>query len=231
MPHELLALVSRTSQGDVWRARHDGTGAVIAIKKPGGPPALASIRHPNIVPLLECDEHQMVMEWIEGGSLESSAPLDADAFHALVHQTLGGLAAIHEAGFLHLDLKPENILVPLGSAAPRFLIADFGNARPAPATATLKGSVHYMAPECFEGGMLDERADLYSLGCVFYFALTGRPAFEGDLAPQVITAHLHHRCDPLPGLLGAWIDRLLARNPAERPSGAKEALAQFPGPS
>lgn len=222
MPHELLKCLSRSSQGEVWRARDQETGAIVAVKRPGGPAGLVSIRHPNVVRVLECDAEMMVMEWIQGDTLDKLGPVDAARFEVLVHQLLGGLEAIHESGFLHLDLKPDNIL----QTACGFVITDLGNARPlAGATACLKGSVHYMAPECFEGGKMDARADLYSLGCVFYFSLTGRMAFEGELAAQVITAHLQHRVTSIEGPLGDWIGRLMARNSNDRPRTAREALS------
>ncbi|MFN7560660.1 MAG: serine/threonine-protein kinase [Prosthecobacter sp.] len=228
MLHDLLDCIHRSSQGEVWRARDRETGAIVAVKKPGGPALLVAIRHPNVVRVIEADAEEMVMEWVEGASLETLGKLDAAVLDQLVRETLGGLGAIHEAGLLHLDLKPENIL----RSATGFLISDFGSAkRIGEARADLKGSVHYMAPECFEGAELNERTDLYSLGCVLYFALTGRTAIEGELAPQVITAHLQHRLHPLPGPLGAWIDRLMARNPADRPASAREALAEYPAPS
>jgi serine/threonine protein kinase len=228
MPHDLLECLSRTSQGEVWRARDRETGAIVAVKRPGGPAQLVAIRHPHVVRLLACHAEAMVMEWIEGTNLEKHGQLDAADFDALVRQSLSGLAAIHEAGFLHLDLKPENILQ--GSRG--FVLIDLGSAKAlADAKADLKGSVHFMAPECFEGGRLDERTDLYALGCVFYFALTGRTAFEGELAPQVITAHLQHRVEPLEGEIGEWIGRLMARKPSDRPASAREALAQYPAPS
>jgi serine/threonine-protein kinase len=224
MPHDLLECLSRSSQGEVWRARDRETGAIVAVKKPGGSAELVSIRHPQVVRVLECDEEEMVMEWIEGTNLEKLGRLDAASFDALVRQSLSGLSAIHEAGFLHLDLKPENIL-----QSPRgFILIDLGSTKPlADAKADLKGSVHFMAPECFEGGKLDERTDLYALGCVFYFALSGRLPFEGELAPQVITAHLQHRVEPLEGEVGEWIGRLMARKPADRPASAREALAEY----
>jgi len=288
MPHDILECLSRSSQGEVWRARDRETGAIVVVKKPGGPAKIVSIQHPQVVRVLECNAEEMVMEWIEGTHMEKLDRLDAADFDRLVRQSLSGLAAIHEAGFLHLDLKPENIFLcgprrtsavvsglppstgnhddltvgqgvsshrfrdalrlsqkpnlwaslnlwenfwNLFGRAPssaEFVIGDLGNAQSLPVeTHQLRGSVHTMAPECFEGGRLDERTDLYALGCVFYFALTGRTAFEGELAPQVITAHLQHRVQPLPGPLGTWIDHLMARNPADRPASAREALAEY----
>ena len=225
MPHDLLECLSRSSQGEVWRARDRETGGIVAVKRPGGVTELVSIRHPQVVRVLECNEEEMVMEWIEGTNLEKLGRLDAAEFDMLVRQSLSGLSAIHEAGFLHLDLKPENIL----QSSRGFVLIDLGSSKTlADAKADLKGSVHFMAPECFEGGRLDKRTDLYALGCVFYFALTGRLPFEGELAPQVITAHLQHRVEPLEGEIGEWIGRLMARKPADRPASAREALAEYP---
>ncbi len=227
MSHDLLECLSRTSQGEVWRARDRETGGIVAVKRPGGAAELVAIRHPQVVRVLECHAEEMVMEWIEGTDLEKLGRLDAADFDTLVRQSLSGLSAIHEASFLHLDLKPENIL----QSSRGFVLIDLGSAKPhADAKADLKGSVHFMAPECFEGGRLDERTDLYALGCGFYFALTGRLPFEGELAPQVITAHLQHRVEPLQGMVGEWIGRMMARKPADRPASAGEALAQYPAP-
>ncbi|MBL9134041.1 MAG: serine/threonine protein kinase [Verrucomicrobiaceae bacterium] len=226
--YELLEKVAESGQGVVWCGVDRETGQKIAVKKPGGPSALTSIAHPHVVRVLECAADAMVMEWIDGETLEARGRLDATAFDALVRQSLDGLAAIHDSGFLHLDLKPDNILI----SDSRFQISDFGCVKPiTDAKASLHGSVHYMAPECFEGGMLDARADLYALGCVFYFALTGRTAFEGELKPQVITAHLQHRFEPLPErvpqLLRHWVGHLLARKAAVRPASARDALQTY----
>jgi serine/threonine-protein kinase len=129
MPYDLLECLSRSSQGEVWRARDRETRAIVAVKKPGGAAELVSIRHPQVVRVLECEaeEMEMVMEWIEGTDLEKLGRLDAADFDTLVRQSLSGLSAIHEAGFLHLDLKPENILLEEG--VERVTITDFGLAK------------------------------------------------------------------------------------------------------
>jgi serine/threonine protein kinase len=222
--YELLERIAESGQGIVWRGRDRETGRAVAVKQPGGPSALVNIANPHVVRVLECAPDAMVMEWVEGTTLEARGRLDEAAFDALVRQALDGVGALHDAELLHLDLKPENILIS-GSG---FQILDFGCVQRAEdARAGLSGSVHYMAPECFERGRLDARADLYALGCVFYFARTGRTAFEGELKPQVVTAHLLHRVERLPGKLGDWIDRLMARKPEDRPASAHEALAEY----
>lgn len=237
MRHQLVECVSRSAASEVWRAHDLATGAVLAVKKPGGPAELSNIHHPNVVRVLHADPQLMVMGWIKGTNLEKNGLLNATGFEALVRQTLSGLHAIHEAGFLHLDLKPENIFLAQDNRGPAsppvFIIGDLGSAqrRPAATPSRPHGSVHYMAPECFENKAPDERTDLYSLGCVLHFALTGRPAFEGELAPQVITAHLQHRVEPLPGAVGTWIGRLMSRQPSQRPATALLALADYPAPS
>lgn len=234
MRYQLVECVSRSATGEVWRAHDPDTGAMLAVKKPGGPAELSQIHHPNVVRVLSADSQQIVMDWIEGTNLEKIGHMDAISFETLVRQTLSGLHAIHQAGFLHLDLKPENIFVAHGdriaASTPLFIIGDLGSVqrRPAASPARPHGSVRYMAPECFENRAPDERTDLYSLGCVLHFALTGKPAFEGELAPQVITAHLQHRVEPLPGAVGSWIDHLMSRQPSKRPANALQALADYP---
>lgn len=228
---ELLERVSQTSQGVVWRARHRGTGQIVAVKQYARampPRALLQVANAHVVPVIEMDEDALVMPWLEGTTVEACGRLDAASFHALVTDALDGLAALHDAGVLHLDLKPDNVL----RTAAGFVILDLASARLAEgARADAHGSVHCMAPECFAGGAVDARTDLYALGCVFHQALSGGVAFAGELTPQVITAHLQHRVEPLPDAvppaLRAWVGRLMAREPGDRPSTAREARAGY----
>ena len=233
MPHrtELLEIIAQTSQSTVWRGRDLETGALLAVKQhhgPPPPPALFALRHAHLVPILHhshaASTSTLIMPWISASTLEQHGRLDAAAFDQLVRQSLDAVDAIHAAGFLHLDLKPENIFISDAG----YQISDFGSAQPIhSARATLHGSIHYMAPEHFSAGTLDQRTDIYALGCVFYFALTGHCAFQGELKPQVITAHLQHRVTPLAGPIGTWIDRLMSRQPQDRPSSASAALAEY----
>ena len=94
------------------------------------------------------------------------------------------------------------------------------------------GSLYYMAPERFDRLPCDARSDLYSIGCVFYFAFSGLAPFQGETAPQVMVAHLRHLVVPLrqrrPDLnayLAGWVEWLMMRDPADRPTSASAALA------
>ena len=100
---------------------------------------------------------------------------------------------------------------------------------------SLMGSVHYMAPEQFQRLPLDQRTDLYSLGCIFYEAVTGHPAFDGANVSELIDAHLKHEPFSMKYLrqdlsleLERWIDRLLEKDPAHRTASAAAALATLP---
>jgi serine/threonine protein kinase len=229
--HTLLRLISETSESKVWQAQHADTGALIAVKlllRPPPPAEIMRLRHPHILPAFEITADTLTMPWVEGISLAEKRPSTFEDALTLIRQTLNGLIAIHEAGLLHLDLKPENLL----HTAAGWLITDWGCAQLlAAARANLHGSVHCMAPENFEAGSLDERADLYSLGCTYHFAFTGSYPFEGELTPQVITAHLQHRAAQPPAKLSsamqAWLSSLTLRQPSQRPSSARSALASF----
>ena len=97
------------------------------------------------------------------------------------------------------------------------------------------GTVEFMAPEQFELQPLTQRGELYSLGCIFYYALTGHDPFRGGTTAEIITSHLDaHLTDldelrhDLPPELCAWIMRLLSRSPEDRPPTVQAALSEFP---
>jgi serine/threonine protein kinase len=95
----------------------------------------------------------------------------------------------------------------------------------------LLGSIYTMAPEQFEEDPIDARTDLYALGCVLYFVLTGSYPFDGDSVQAVVNAHLTHTLLPLeearpdlPAKISSWVMQLMKRNSAERPDSADSAL-------
>ncbi|HCN30971.1 MAG TPA: hypothetical protein DIT64_20105 [Verrucomicrobiales bacterium] len=212
--------------------------------------ALASLRNPNIVTIFDVSSDGeglfMVMELLEGEDLADvvgRGPLHYDDFKELASQTLEALLAAHQRHILHRDIKPENIKVErLPGGRMQSKIIDFGLARAGlrarkqteDVTGSVMGSVFYMAPEQLTREPVDERTDLYSLGAVFYEALSGRKAFDGDTLAVVIDKHLNHDILPLhvvaphvPPWLGAWVLRLMALKPEDRPVNAQQAIEEF----
>jgi hypothetical protein len=212
--------------------------------------ALASLRNPNIVTIFDVATDAeglfMVMELLEGEDLAdvvSRGPLHYDDFKELASQSLEGLLAAHQRHILHRDIKPENIKVErLPGGRLQSKIIDFGLARSGlrarkqteDQEGTVMGSIYYMAPEQLTREPVDERTDLYALGCVFYEALSGRKAFDGDSMGTVIDKHVNHDLVPLhvvaphvPPWLGAWVLRLMAQRPDDRPTNAQQAIEEF----
>ena len=212
----------------------------------------ASLQHPNIVTILDygidAGGAYVVMELVEGETLEdvlTRGPLQFVDFHRFAHQSLEAVIAAHAVGLIHRDLKPGNFMITRTATAGMFnvKILDFGLAKyldtPKPQSMdhlnSLMGSVHYMAPEQFQRQPLDQRTDLYSLGCIFYEAVTGHPAFDGENVSELIDAHLktepfsmkYLRQDLSPGL-EKWVQRLLEKEPANRTTTAAEALRTLP---
>ncbi len=212
--------------------------------------ALASLRNPNVVTIFDVASDAgglfMVMELLEGEDLADvvgRGPLHYDDFKELASQTLEALLAAHQRHILHRDIKPENIKVErLPGGRMQSKIIDFGLARAGMKArkqtedqeGTVMGSIFYMAPEQLTRAPVDVRTDLYSLGCVFYEALSGRKAFDGESMNAVIDKHISHDIIPLnlvaphvPPWLGAWVLRLMALNPEDRPTSAQQAIEEF----
>jgi hypothetical protein len=211
---------------------------------------LASLRNPNVVTIFDVASDAeglfMVMELLQGEDLAdvvARGPLPYDDFKELASQTLEGLLAAHQHHILHRDIKPENIKVErLPGGRMQSKIIDFGLARAGlrarkqteDQEGTVMGSIFYMAPEQLTREPVDERTDLYSLGCVFYEALSGKKAFDGESMNQVIDKHINHDIIPLhvvaphvPAWLGAWCMRLMAQKPEDRPLSAQQAIEEF----
>jgi serine/threonine protein kinase len=210
---------------------------------------LSSMHHPNIVSVYDVDMEaeagpEVIMEYLNGQDLEQAvaqAALTLEDFYQVAQQTLDALSNAHRMNLLHRDIKPSNIQVTW-MANGKFLskFVDFGLAKffekPSKQTVrhdgTVLGSIYYMAPEQFERQPLDGRSDIYSLGCVFYFALTMHRPHEGDTVTDVINAHLSGRATrvrdyrpTVPRELEKWVEWLMNRLPDNRPNDAELALA------
>jgi hypothetical protein len=168
----------------------------------------ARLSHPNSIEIYDyghADDGTFyyVMEYLPGLSLEAlvrqSGPLPAGRVIYLLRQACAGLAEAHTLGLVHRDLKPANIFVARrGGESDVAKVLDFGlvkltrdrEAVTLTQDLTVSGTPSYMAPEqATASGDLDARADVYALGAVAYFALTGRPPFEGPTAFAILMAH------------------------------------------
>jgi tetratricopeptide (TPR) repeat protein len=210
----------------------------------------AALQHPNILPLFdsgsEGDQLYYVMPFVRGESLrekltrETSLPVDEAV--AIGRGIADALDHAHRQGVIHRDIKPENIL--LSDGVP--MVADFGIARALSAaggervtqTGVVVGTPSYMSPEQAMGGAeLDERADLYALGCVLFEMLTGRTPFSGPTAAAVISQHVvapvpsaRDLRTTVPPTVDGVIVRALAKDPNERFATAKEMGAALVAP-
>ena len=212
---------------------------------------LAALQHPNVITVYDFDTDDqgpfLILELVEGETLEavvSRGVFPLEDFWWLAQQTLEGLAATHGIGLLHHDLKPGNLMLKYGPARElQVKILDFGlagfNAEPEPPSApdqptSVLGTVEFMAPERFERRPAGARGELYSAGCVFYYALTGVDPFPGRTDAEVIARHLAGEAVPLetrrpdlPAPVCAWVMRLISRRPEDRPDSVEQALTQF----
>ena len=209
---------------------------------------IASLQHPNIVMIYDIFEQGaevfFVMELVMGPTLEELAEaMSEETFRDFATQCLQGLAAAHEKNVVHRDVKPGNImLAPLAEGGYRVKLLDFGQSRSMeePSLQTIDhkgavvGSIYMMSPEQLGREPLDFRTDLYSLGCVFYQALTLQRPFTGGSVPEVCSAHFQHRYAPLrtlrpdlPMLLTMWVEKLFSFDRRDRPASAVEALEMF----
>ncbi|HUJ59471.1 MAG TPA: serine/threonine-protein kinase [Kofleriaceae bacterium] len=215
--------------------------------------ATSAIKHPGIVEIfdfgyLDNGRAYIVMELLEGTTLAQRIAqrgvLGEGEAAALLRGVCGALAAAHDLGIVHRDLKPDNIfLVPDLEHGERCKLLDFGIAKltdfgaagAATKTGAVMGTPTYMSPEqCRGSGHVDLRADLYSLGCIFYQLVAGRPPFANHGAGEVIGQHLfvapeppsRHRAGITPET-EALIMRLLEKEPANRPQSARELASQL----
>lgn len=201
---------------------------------------IANIDHPNVVRIYDlgiADDHAFIaMEYLAGGSLAKRLRRAVSRAEAVdyARQIARALDAIHRAGVLHRDLKPANVMFRDDDSV---ALIDFGLAKQMKLEAAITGTgqifgtPYYMSPEQGHADPVDERSDIYSLGCLFYEMLTGKRPFVADSPMAVIYQHAHA---PRPVLIDGFrelqplLDRMLAIAPAERFQSAAELIEAFP---
>jgi tRNA A-37 threonylcarbamoyl transferase component Bud32 len=206
----------------------------------------AGLDHPNIVPGVSSGEEHgvlyLAMEYVDGvdlrGLLRREGKLQPERTLALLAQVASALDAAHTAGLVHRDVKPGNILVATGPDEERAYVCDFGLARHVSSVSSLTGergfvgTIDYVPPEQIEGGTIDGRADVYSLGCVLFECLAGERPFDRESELSVVFAHLNEpppRLTDLRPELSDAFDNVfataLAKKPDERYSTCSELIA------
>ncbi|HZU98719.1 MAG TPA: SUMF1/EgtB/PvdO family nonheme iron enzyme [Planctomycetota bacterium] len=246
--YTIIEELGRGGMGVVYKAQDQKLGRLVALKVLSREVAsdakrlarfereakgAAAVVHPNITTIHAFGNHNgwpyMVFEFMAGGSLDHRLKKGAIPWRealALTAPIARALGAIHAAGFIHRDVKPANILL---DAAGRPKIGDFGLVRhddgkkgSLTAAGELLGTLSFISPEQTGEGVVDFRADLYSLGATLYAMLTGQPPFLGD-GLQVITQHLSAKprppseeADGIPPAVDALVLELLAKKPADR---------------
>ncbi len=204
----------------------------------------AKLSHPNIVPIYRADEIDghvfFVMGYVNGESVaervKRAGRLDPREALREMRDVASALGYAADHGVVHRDVKAENILIE--SATGAAMVTDFGIARlaeasPLTATGQVLGTVYYMSPEQVGGEALDGRSDLYSLGVVAFYSLTGRFPFDAAMASAVLVAHVTKPAPPVltvasdvPRALAEIVDRCMAKEPEARfQSGAELAAA------
>jgi serine/threonine protein kinase len=253
-PYELNSLIGVGGMGEVYRAYDTIKDRTVAVKVLRAEMAAdpnyqerfrresrvaARLQEPHVIPVHDFGDIDGVlyidMRLVEGGSLKdelrANGPLAPGRAASIIAQVAAALDAAHADGLVHRDIKPENVLLTPDDFAylVDFGIAHAGGDASMTMTGLIIGSCAYMSAERFSGGQVGPTADVYSLTCLLYESLTGRPPFEtGDLR-QLMTAHLFSP-PPRPSIMRRGINRAfdeiiakgMAKKPAERFASAGE---------
>jgi eukaryotic-like serine/threonine-protein kinase len=244
--------------GTVYRARDRHSGEQVALKVLHADQEterfvreallLSGLEDPSIVRYLthgrtDAGDLFLAMEWLEGEDLKTRlkrAPLtDAESL-SLAMRVARGLAVVHARGILHRDLKPANLFLPEGDPG-RAKIIDFGIARLGMDSAgttlagIMLGTPGYMAPEQARGSkQIDARVDVFSLGCILYRCLSGRPPFLGDNVVAVLAKlvfeeppRLREIRPEIPERVEALVARMMSKPAAARPVDGAAVVAEL----
>lgn len=265
--YTVVRQLGRGGMGTVYLARDEVSGQEVAVKAlPASlarerdirerfiqeARALASMDHPNIVPLVtfaqEGEDRFLVMKYVAGEALDARirrlGVLPPEQARKVLRAMLSALGYAHARGVIHRDVKPSNVLIEGDlDGEHRVFLVDFGIAKKEEGgkkltqTGMLMGTPQYMSPEQISGHAVDRRSDIYAAGLVLFEMLAGRPPFDGQKTFQVLRAHVEQpvpdvreaRGGPLPEDLVALTYLLLRKNPDERPADAHEAIGLLDG--
>ena len=252
--YRVLDRIGRGGMGTVYRALDETLHREVAIKALNAElndpevarrfraeaVTVARLNHPGIATIYELFEHEgqwlMVMEFVRGETLEHMVermgPLSPQKAAELCMQVLTALAHAHSLGVVHRDLKPANLMITESGAVK---IMDFGIARVSGSehltgVGFMMGTPAYMAPEQVMGQEIDSRADLYSMGVVFYRLTSGKLPFKGETPFAMAHSQVHDPPTPI-GMqrsdLPSWADQVVARALAKTPDERFQSAVEF----
>jgi serine/threonine protein kinase len=255
------ALIGRGGMGAVYRAEDASLGRKVALKIIAPELAqddrfrerflresqiAASLDHPHVIPIYGAGEDDgvlyLAMRYVEGTDLAKlvaeEGALEPKRAFELLSQVAEALDAAHEKGLVHRDVKPSNVLIASAAGREHCYLGDFGLTKRTGSLSGVSvagdivGTLEYVAPEQITGDPLDERADVYSLGCVLYECLTGQSPFPRATDVALLWAHVHEEPTPpsqvrseLPKELDHVLTRALAKEPGRRYRSAGELVA------
>lgn len=249
----LLGVLGKGGMGTVYRAMqmslnrevalkvlsHDLTADPVFVARfQAEARAAARLHHPNVVQVYDVDHdgetYFYSMELMHAGSVEQRLKRDGrvpveDAL-SIVRDAASGLAFAESLRIVHRDIKPDNLMIDRHG---HVKLADLGIALlDSDGDGKLVGTPHFMAPEQIQRKTIDHRTDLYALGCTFYRLVSGTTPAKGDTVKQILLSQLkdapvpaHKVADDVPLEVSAIIDRLLAKDPADRFQSATDLLA------
>jgi eukaryotic-like serine/threonine-protein kinase len=260
--YKVLEHLGTGGMGSVFLCEHRHMRRRVAVKilppSPGDPlhvqriqreaQAVAMLDHPNIVRAFDLDRegglHFLVMEYIDGASVQllidsrGRPPIERAVNY--VAQAALGLQHAHDHGLVHRDVKPSNFMLDWAGT---IKLLDLGLARfarspaqqaPTGDSKTILGTADYLAPEQARYSEVDGRADVYALGAVAHFVLTGKPPFDGGSVAQKLIRHQTEVPAPItnlrpeiPGALAGVIARMLSKDPAGRPQTPAAVIAEL----
>ncbi|MGR6963349.1 DUF6777 domain-containing protein [Geodermatophilus sp. URMC 61] len=260
-PYELQELLGRGGMGEVHRAHDTVHGRMVALKRLR-PEFVADERlrarflsecrraaqltEAHVIPIHDFGEIEgrlyLDMRLVDGEDLgevlAAQGPMTPARAVAVIGQVAAALDAAHGAGLVHRDVKPSNVLLADDGHGPHCYLADFGvvaavgGSRRHTTAGTTVGTIDYIAPERLLGRPTDHRVDVYSLACLLYETLTGRPPFQADEIPALMYAHLtleppraSEAVPDVPASLDEVVARGMAKDPDRRHRSAGELAA------